>query len=208
MNTLTPNAAVCRIPDSPTTIDGAAIAAHGIGRGDFAALVFSGEVDAIGEAVGYCTWNTPRKFALPDPRVTPDRCLARHEGSPLPPWPIDRVRPTPGVCFVFADDDHPALDALRARDGAEHEHFVVLSRLTGAAMMARSVGMFLDAAGASPIVILGFGDQGVRMATTLVERGVDRARVHVADDRPDRQVVAANAGLQVAGAFASILLWT
>ena len=178
-------------------LDWRAIAAHGIGRGDFGALVFSGATEAIGEAAGYCTWSTARKFALPDPRLRADRDLARDPASPLPLWSNDRVRPMPGVCFVFADPGHPAIDTFEARGGVEFEHYVVLSRLTESRLMEWRVRRFLDAPGGRCIALLGFGDQGARFASALAERGVDAGRLFVVDDRPERQGAAANAGVAV-----------
>ncbi len=175
----------------------AALMAHGLGRGDFAAIVFSGAIDSLGEAPGYGTWLSSSKFALPDPRVPADHDLARHPHSALPLWPADQVRPTPGVCFVFTDDGHPAVDALRARDAIEFEHFVVLPRLTLSALAGRRLDWFLRGVGRRPIAILGFGDQGSRIIRMLLERGVAKEQLRIVDDRPERQIAAANAGLRV-----------
>jgi predicted O-methyltransferase YrrM len=183
---------------TPTiTPEMAAIAAHGIGRGDFAAIVFSGPADVLGEVSGYGTWLASRKFAIPDPRLPAEQDLARQPGWPLSEWPAERVRPTPGVCFVFADDGHPAVDAIRARGGIEYEHFVVLTRLTLAALMRRRIDRFLDVAGPRQIVVLGYGDQGGRVVRELLDRGIPSQRLSIADDRPERQIAAANAGLRV-----------
>jgi predicted O-methyltransferase YrrM len=196
MRTPVPAKPISCNPDRRThdTLDLAAIAAHGLGRGDFAALVFSGSINGLSEAPGYCTWNTARKFALPDPRLPESEDLARAPGSPLPRWPEDRVRPLDGVCFVFTDDGHPAVDAIKARSGIDMEHFVVLSRLSGDEMLRTRLAKFRQTIGERPIVLLGFGDQGVRIATLLAQGG-DASRIHVMDDRPDRQVAAAGMGL-------------
>lgn len=87
-----------------------AVARHGIGRGDYAAIVLSGSVDTFGEVAGSATWSTARRFALKDPRLPSDRCLARRDGSPYAPWTAE-VEPLPGVCFVFADAAHPGVVA-------------------------------------------------------------------------------------------------
>ncbi len=184
-------------PSRTASVDWKGIAAHGIGRGDFAALVFSGATEAIGEAAGYCTWSTARKFALPDPRLRSDEDLARDPASPLPLWSNDRVRPTPSVCFVFANGGHPAIDAFQARGGVEFEHYVVLSRVTEARLIEWRMGRFLDAAGRRPIALLGFGDQGSKASAVLMGRGIEAGHIHVVDDRPERQVAAANAGFAV-----------
>lgn len=175
----------------------AALMAHGLGRGDFAAIVFSGAIDSLGEAPGYGTWLSSSKFALPDPRVPAGHDLARHPNSALPLWPADQVRPTPGVCFVFTDDGHPAVDALRARDAIEFEHFVVLPRLTLSALTGCRLDWFLRGARRRPIAVLGFGDQGSRIVRMLLERGVPKDQLCIVDHRPERQIAAANAGLRV-----------
>src|SRR5262249_2622377 len=149
-------------------IDAAAVAAHGMGRGDFAALVFSGAIDELGEAPGLLTWSTLRKYALADPRVESGRDLARASGSPLPPWPHKVDGPVPGVCFVFTDDGHPAVDALRAREGVHLEHYVVLRRLTLEALPAARIDRFLKDADSRPIAVLGYGDQGRRIVSLLL----------------------------------------
>lgn len=196
--TPTPSVGTTVARATPTSIDMAALAAHGIGRGDFAAIVFSGSTSLLGEAPGYGTWLASRKFAMPDPRVAAEHDLARDPNWPLPPWPADRVRPTPGVCFVFTDDGHPAVDALRARGAAEFEHFVVLPRLTLSALSRRRIDGFLAAAQDRPVAVLGYGDQGTRMVRVLQERRVPLERTLIVDDRPERQIAAANAGLCVA----------
>ncbi len=71
----------------PAKLDTAAIARHGIGRGDFAALVFSGSAAALGETIGMPTWATARRFALPDPRLADTDDLARSGACPFAPWP-------------------------------------------------------------------------------------------------------------------------
>ncbi len=174
----------------------ATLMAHGIGRGDFAAIVFSGSTILLGEALGYGTWLASRKFALPDPRLPADQDLACDPHSALPLWPANRVRPTPGVCFVFTDDGHPAVDTLRARGGIEFEHFVVLPRLTISAILRRRVDGFLSEVRDRSIAVLGYGDQGTRLVRMLLDRGVPSERLTIVDDRPERQIAAANAGLR------------
>jgi predicted O-methyltransferase YrrM len=114
-------------------------------------------------------------------------------------WSNDRVRPTAGVCFVFADAGHPAVEMLQARGGAEFEHYVVLANLTAARMMERRVRGFIGEAGTRVIGLLGFGDQGAKIAAGLVDWGVEASRICVVDDRAERQVAAGNAGLAVVG---------
>jgi predicted O-methyltransferase YrrM len=103
------------------------------------------------------------------------------------------------VCFVFADPGHPAIDAFQARGGVEFEHYVVLSNLTAARLMEWRLRSFVDRAAGAAIVLLGFGDQGAKFAGALGARGVEVGRVVVVDDRPERQVAAANLGLRVVG---------
>ncbi len=174
----------------------AALRAHGIGRGDFAAIVFSGATALLGEAPGYGTWLASRKFVLSDPRLAASEDLARDPHSALPLWPADRVRPTLGVCFVFTDDGHPAVDTLRARGGIEFEHFVVLPRLTLSALSRRRFDGFLSQVKDRPIAVLGYGDQGTRLVRTLLDRGVPSEQLTIVDDRPKRQIAAADAGLR------------
>lgn len=177
-----------------TGIDYAAIAAHGIGRGDFAALVFAGSRAALGDIAGHYTWNTARKFVLEDPRLPASEDFARVEGSALGLWPTDRVRPTPGVCFVFADGTHPAVAELRSRGADEFENFVILPRLTVPALLRRRVGRVVDAAGERPIVLLGFGDQGRRIGAMLAERGSGPGPLLIVESDPARTAEAERLG--------------
>lgn len=175
--------------------DAAGVAAHGIGRGDFVALVFAGAIDELGDVAGHYTWNTARKFALTDHRLSATRDLARLEHSPLPEWPEDSVRPTPGVCFVFADANHPAVFSLRAQGGLEFEHFVTLPELTVETVRRRRLKIFLDEAGVRPVVMLGFGDQGRRVAEELVRPGRECVERYVVESDASRSNDAARFGL-------------
>lgn len=175
-------------------IDYPAVAAHGIGRGDFAALVFAGSRAALGDIAGHYTWNTARKFVLEDPRLPASEDFARIEGSALRAWPPDRVRPTPGVCFVFADGTHPAVAELRSRGAEELEHYVVLPRLTNDALLRRRVDRLVRSAGDRPIVLLGFGDQGRRIGAMLARSVSGQGRLLIVESDPARSAEAERLG--------------
>ena len=98
-----------------------AVENHPVCRGHFAALVFSGDADVLGELPGEMTARSALKFALPDPRLSAPADFARTPGMPLATWPQHRVLPTPGVCFVLSDRDHPALASLLAEQAEEYE---------------------------------------------------------------------------------------
>ena len=114
-----------------------AVSTHGIGRGEFAALVFSGARAALGDIPGHYTWDTPIKFALPDPRL--GRADDFAPLSQLPEWPAGDLRPIEGVCFVFADSTHPAVQRLREQGAEEFEHFVCLNRLGSGLLLEQDV---------------------------------------------------------------------
>lgn len=183
--------------------DLAAIARHGIGRGDYAALVFSGSVDALGEVAGSATWSTACRFALEDPRLSRADCLARREGSPFAHW-TNPIEPTPGVCFVLSDAEHPGAATLRSRGGIEFEHYATLDRLTTDALVDAQLHAFLsgmrgESGGAQStkprgVVLLGYGDQGQRLAARVSAFG---CTVFVVDAQPTRAEQAQRAGYTV-----------
>jgi len=161
-------------------------------RGDFAALVFSGSIADLGELPGEPTALALYKFALPDPRLTSGVDFARIPGMPLPIWPLDRVRPTDGVCFVLGDERHPAVESLRNAGGIEHEHFVIarsLNAISPDAKLDIDLAAFVESLPAkSQIVVLGYGHQGAVIAKRL--RGffkIDSARIAIHDSNSDSQ---------------------
>src|SRR5690606_38371305 len=99
---------------------------HPVCRGEFIALVFSGARQIIGELPGEATAHTLYKFAWPDPRLEADEDFASTPGMPLPYWSAGRLQPIDGVCFVFADREHPDLRRLQEAGAVENEHYVTL----------------------------------------------------------------------------------
>ncbi len=207
-------------PSSPSRclIDPAGVAAHGIGRGELPVLVFSGSRDALGDIAGYSTWQTARKYALPDPRLPADEDFAQRAGQCLAIWPntanrgtgdggapvlsLQSLAPCAGVCFVFDDAHHPGIAALRAHNAEEFEHFVSLDRLTPAHLHEHRLRRFLAQVNNRPILLLGYGDQGRRIAATLrALLGADRASepsLFVCDASQARAAQALADGLNIA----------
>jgi len=171
--------------------------AHGIGRGEYAALVFSGPLSAMGDVAGHLTWNTARKFSLADPRCEADGDLARCESAPLPEWPAGTPRPTPGVCFVLSDKGHPGRAALERGGGVEFEDFVTLDRLSPERLMLARVRRFLGKADGRPVAVLGLGDQGQRLLAALREAGGPGLELLAVDADAARHAAAARGGAGV-----------
>lgn len=186
----------CGVHTMTSTVDVHALRALGIAEGEFVALVFSGSIAAMGEVVGMATWNTPRKFAIGDPRSIESEDLARCADAPLPIW-RGPTRPIPGVCFVLSDRDHPLCRALVSGGGEEFEHFVTLDVLTCERVRAHQVRRILAQAGGRQIALLGFGDQGSKLLTTLESLGVHASDVLVIDDDPHRREAAGARGALV-----------
>lgn len=181
------------MPTSTHFVDPEALRAHGIAEGEYVALVFSGPLASIGDIFGMATWNTPRKYAIPDLRVRAADDLARCDAAPLPAWPHP-VRPTPGVCFVLADDAHPARQTLVDADGKEFDDFVTLNALTASRMREHRAQRFLASAEGRPIALLGFGDQGRKFLAALEQLRVPLRDVLVADSDPSRRDEARSVG--------------
>lgn len=174
---------------------------HGIGRGEYAALVFSGPEAELGEIAGYPTWQTARKYVLPDPRGGGGAAggdFARAAGGVLPRWE-GSVRPTPGVCFVFSDERHPGVSEMRARGGVAFEDYVVLAELTVDRLLERAIERWVGGVEARPIAVLGYGDQGRRICAALVRAGVELENVLVADGDAERMHAARAEGFGVIG---------
>ncbi len=155
---------------------------------DYPALVFSGSIASLGEIPCEPTANVPFKFAMVDPRCSAKDDFAHAPGMPL--WPADRVEPVDGVCFVLADRGHPALGALLDQGAVEGEHFVVanaaMCRSADALRRAQLIDFSARIDGDDTVFLLGFGDQGKKVAAHLCEeRGVPASRIHVIDQGKD-----------------------
>lgn len=189
--------AVCgaRAPIRPTI----ALEDHPVVLGEFAALVFSGDRTVLGELPGELTAATMFKFAMEDRSLRCEQDFARSPGMPLPLWPANRVRPIEGVCFVFADDAHPELIELRRMGAAEHEHFVIaetlLSHTADDARRAAVLNVIENIGSDGRILLLGYGDQGWRLAKWLCDDvGFEAQRVDVIEDNADGQKIAESDG--------------
>jgi predicted O-methyltransferase YrrM len=162
---------------------------HPICRGAFAGLVFSGSRALLGELPGEMTADTPFKFALIDPRLSDEADFARSRGMPLPMWGVRGLEPTDGVCFVLSDRAHPAVAALEARGAEGGRHFVIAAELWKTKredLRDRRLAALLrgiDEKGR--ILILGYGDQGARIAQRLRSVfDVDAGRLLIVDHGP------------------------
>lgn len=145
---------------------------HSVCRGEFIALVFSGARQIIGELPGEATAHTLYKFAWPDPRLEADEDFASTPGMPLPYWSADRLQPIDGVCFVFADREHPDLRRLQEAGAVENEHYVTLDsdqQQLEHDDLERRLGAFVERITSSDgaIAVLGFGHQGSAIAAHL-----------------------------------------
>jgi predicted O-methyltransferase YrrM len=171
----------------------AAAAMHGIGRGEYPGLVFSGPEAVLGEIAGYPTWQTGKKWVLPDPRVGREADFAACVHGMMPLWERG-LKPMPGICFVFSDERHPGVSEMRARGAEEFEDYVVLSALTVDRLLQRKIERWVENVKTRPIAVLGFGDQGRRIAAAIVSAGVDAGDVVVADGDAERMRAAQDAG--------------
>ncbi|MDY7108575.1 MAG: hypothetical protein SYC29_08045, partial [Planctomycetota bacterium] len=155
---------------------------HPICRGAFAALVFSGSREALGELPGEMTADTPFKFALIDRRLPDEVDFARSPGMPLPMWDLRGrgLEPTDGVCFVLSDRAHPAVAALTGRGAEEGRHFVIAedvnAKTQADTLDQRLAPLVEEIGGDGRILILGYGDQGAGIAHRL------RLRVDILGD--------------------------
>ncbi|MBY0313624.1 MAG: class I SAM-dependent methyltransferase [Phycisphaerales bacterium] len=180
----------------PTAIDVDALKALGIAEGEFVALVFSGPIDMLGESLGMMAWSTPRKFVIDDPRSLESGAPTGNADAPLPKW-TGVVAPVPGVCFVLSDRDHP-LRRVLARAGAEEfEHFVTIDTLTTERVREHQLRHFLARAANRRIALLGFGDQGSKLLTTLESLGVCASDVLVIDGDAQKREAARSRGAAV-----------
>ncbi|MBY0262601.1 MAG: class I SAM-dependent methyltransferase [Phycisphaerales bacterium] len=168
----------------------AAIRLHGIGRGEYVALVFSGPLEAMGDIAGHATWNTARKFSMPDPRCDAAADLGRCAEAPLADWNGGSPRPTPGVCFVLSDHGHPARAALERSGGVEFEDFVTLDRLSPELLTLARVRRLLARAEGRAVAVLGLGDQGRRTLKALREAGGPGLELLAVDAESSRHAAA------------------
>ncbi|UCD75411.1 MAG: class I SAM-dependent methyltransferase [Phycisphaerales bacterium] len=175
---------------------------HPICRGDFLAMVFSGDRRILGELTGELTWKVRYKFALEDPRLRRADDFAASAAGVLPRWLEERVAPTGGVCFVFVDEDHPSVSRLRGAGGIEGEHFVVLENLGSdrerSGVEAQIARIPKDQTSDKRIWLLGYGEQGRRIARYLMEGlGYAGERILVVDHGLDSAKRAAEDGLKL-----------
>jgi predicted O-methyltransferase YrrM len=174
-------------------------AGHPICRGDFAALVFSGDAEILGELPGELTAYVPAKFCLPDPELEATSDFARAAGQLLPRWPRPVASPIDGICFVFTNPRHPALLAMIAHGAVRDEHYVLVSGVS-ADPIAASVGdrlrhLLAEANPAAPadasVVVIAYGHQGREIAMRLRdELGVNPRRIMVHERNPDARAKA------------------
>jgi predicted O-methyltransferase YrrM len=162
---------------------------HAIGRGQFPALVFSGDRNVLGELPGELTASTLFKFAMVDERLDASFDFARTPHMPLPLWPADRAEPVDGVCFVLSDANHPAIERLRMRGAIEHEHFIVAqdSQATSVELrLHKQLSQISHLPRNAVIVLLGYGDQGARISAILRQQ-LDRHpnTICILDDNED-----------------------
>jgi len=178
---------------------------HPICRGAFAALVFSGPRAVLGEVPGEMTADTAFKFALIDGRLSDETDFARSPGMPLPMWDAQRIEPTDGVCFVLSDRAHPAVAVLESQGAEEGRHFVIIGELA----MKRRVDVLDQRLAAllkridedGKVLILGYGDQGARIALRLrCAFGLDAGRLLIVDHGSPSAERAARDGLTVIAA--------
>ncbi len=141
---------------------------HPICRGDFAALVFSGSTHALGEIPGELTALALYKFVLPDSSLSPADDFDSCAHMTLPEWPCNKVYPTPGVCFVFADELNPHLLSLRQFGAIRDEHYVVLDKATDKHDFCELARIVQQIEPDGRLLILGFGQQGLRIASYLI----------------------------------------
>lgn len=178
---------------------------HPICRGAFAALVFSGSRAVLGELPGEMTADTAFKFALADGRLPAEADFARAPGMPLPMWDIRGLEPTDGVCFVLSDRAHPAVAVLESQGAEEGRHFVIIDE----SAMKRRVDRLdqwlaelmerIDES--AKVLILGYGDQGARIALRLRSAfGLDAGRLLIVDHGSASAERAARDGLTVIAA--------
>jgi len=178
------------------------LADHPICHRGFVALVFSGSRDILGELPGEPTAGIDRKYALVDPRLPDDEDFARSPGMPLPIWPADQIRPVAGVCFIFTDGGHPAVAQLEAQGAVRDEHFLLISDYPAWEVdedLEQRLAEMLDHCGDEQgIMILGYGDQGARIADLLRQKfDVEVSRICIWDDQSVSRDRAREDGLSV-----------
>ncbi len=176
-------------------------AQHPLLRGGFAAIVFSGRREALGEIAGEPTARTPAKFVMEDPTLSPAEDFARSSGSTLPRWLTHELRAVPGVCFVLTSPQHPAVDQLVKSGAKQDEHFLLTDGVAHDdrdADLEQGLGSLLRAEiGDGPIVVLGYGHQGKRTVTCLRNRlHVALPRVCIHDEHAESRAAAERDGIR------------
>ncbi len=177
-----------RMPDEPVSAQPAIAPTfdphHPLCRGDYVAAVFCGTRQEIGDLAGEPTVQTQHKFAMIDVTVSADQDFARTSCMALPLWSPARLKPSPGVCFVFGRPDHPLIAELKAAGGKPGDDFITVRDVTienPRMLLRRRLSQWLEHL--SPdgeIGLLGFGHQGALIADIL------QSDLHV---RPDRIAV-------------------
>jgi predicted O-methyltransferase YrrM len=175
-------------------------ATHPLLRGGFVAIVFSGRSDALGTLAGEPTAHTSRKFVLEDLSLEAREDFARSGGSTLPHWPHLPLRPVPGVCFVFTNASHPALNALVRAGAKVGEDMVIVEEVVEAdadrALVGNLSAVLRHARSNGSIVILGYGHQGQRIARCLHEElAVPASQIVVHDDHAPSRAAGERDGL-------------
>ncbi len=184
------------------TIAGKRLADHPICRRGYVALVFSGSRHILGELPGEPTAGIDQKYALVDPRLPEEEDFARSPNMPLPIWPEDQIRPVGGMCFIFTDGGHPAVARLEDLGAVKDEHFLLTSDYPACGvdddLEQRLVDLLAQCHVGQGILILGFGDQGARIADLLQQNFiVDTSRICIWDDQVISRNRARDVGLRV-----------
>jgi predicted O-methyltransferase YrrM len=175
---------------------------HPICRGGYAAIVLCGRNDLLGEIAGEPTAHTRYKFVLPDPALRDDEDFARSGGSMLQRWPERDIRPIGGMCFVFTNAQHAAIERLLAAGAEPGEHFIVAAGLAEQHaprdLEMRLADLVRSIPQDRPIVILGYGRQGRRIAACLRDRlAIPAERLRIHDRSAESRAAAQRDGLIV-----------
>ncbi|MCZ6836041.1 MAG: class I SAM-dependent methyltransferase [Planctomycetota bacterium] len=142
--------------------------------------------------------------------------MSHSGGGVLPHWPAHAIAPTPGVCFVFVDDDNPLRRRLAESGGIEGEHYIVLEKLASSDSKTRhdrALSDFVSNLGSDHnVVTLGYGDQGKMMTRRLIDEfGLDMDRFVIIDHADASRHAAERDGFRLvsdlnnAGAIAGVL---
>ncbi len=174
---------------------------HPLMLGEIPVVVFCGPIEQLGELPGEPTAHAVAKFVCPQPDTVagPD-----HRGtveSVLPCWPASAIQPIPGVCFVFAEESSPVLRNLLRSGAVMNEHVATVEslRLSEERELARFDEFAHSLNPTLPVLLLGFGHQGRRLAQRLtMQVGVDPCQLRVLDMNPAAQLNARTLGYSIA----------